>query len=59
MKNVFKIALLNILFFGFLHAPTALALEQSFYLETAEGQREIQFASDTDSVTLGLYYQPS
>ena len=59
MKNVLKIALLNTLFFGFLHASSALAVEQRAYLATEAGETEIQFPSEAESVVVGLYYQPT
>ena len=59
MKNVLKIALLNTLFFGFLQASSALAVEQKAYLETEAGETEIQFPAEAESVVLGLYYHPT
>lgn len=59
MKNVFKIALLNTLFFGFLQASSALAVEQRAYLATEAGETEIQFLAEAESVVLGLYYHPT
>ena len=59
MKNVLKIALLNTLFFGFLQASSALAVEQKAYLATEAGETEIQFPAEAESVVLGLYYHPT
>ena len=59
MKNVFKIALLNTLLFGFLQASSALAVEQKTYLATEAGESEIQFSAEDESVVLGLYYHPT
>ena len=59
MKNVFKIALLSTLLFGFLQASSAIAVEQKTYLATEAGETEIQLSAEDESVVLGLYYQPT
>ena len=59
LKNVLKIALLNTVFFGFLQASSALAVEQKAYLATEAGETEIQFPAEAESVVVGLYYQPA
>ena len=58
MKNVFKIALLNTLLFGFLQASSAIAIEQKTYLATELESRKFNFRRRRIGSPC-LYYHPT